>query len=97
MIELDIDHHRLHDILEETYRICQDVLMVDFFVSQEDFIKSIDKYVECNRVSVPVRLPLPSKRYPELEIEVDPRKKSVISRMAERKLRIHLNRFLGVL
>jgi len=94
-IELDIDKNRIRSILSDTYNNCRDVLEVEFNISAEDFVSQIDKFLESNRVvSVPVKLNLPSQKYPELIIEVNIQKKSVIARMLNRKKRILLNRYL---
>lgn len=94
-IELDIDRNRIKDILLETYRICQDVLETELKISSETFVSGIDKFLDSNRIaSVPVKLNLPARRHPELIIEVNFQKKSVIARMLNRKKRILLNRYL---
>jgi len=94
-IKLDIDRDRIKTILQETYNICKDVLEVDFKITADIFVSNIDKYLNSNRVaSVPVSLNLPSQKYPELVIEVNFQKKSIIARMLNRKKRILLNRYL---
>jgi hypothetical protein len=94
-IELDLDRNRIIDILSETYRTCQDVLETKVKISLEDFVSKIDKFLSSNRVaSVPVRINLPAQKYPELIIEVNFQKKSVIARMLNKKKRILLNRYL---
>lgn len=93
-IELDLDRERIKTVLYETYNICKDTLEVEFEISNDDFFNKMKRYLESNRVTTPVLLELPSKEYPELKIEVDPRKKSVIARMRNRKKRILLNRVL---
>lgn len=93
-IELDLDRDRIRSILTETYRISEDMLGVKFDISSEVFVDKINVFLESNRVTTPVQLPLPSRQYPDLKIEVDPRKKSVIARMVNRKKRIFLNRYL---
>ena len=78
----------------EAYGICEDMLEVEFNITVDEFVGKINVFLDSNRVTTPVRLNLPSRRYPELIIEVDPRKKSVIARMANVKKRIFLNRYL---
>jgi hypothetical protein len=80
--------------LLETYNTCKDTLEVDFSITAEEFISKINPYMDSNRVSIPVSIPLPSRRYPELMIEINFRKKSVIARMHNRNTRINLNRYL---
>lgn len=93
-IELDLDRDRIKFVLKEAYRTCQDMLSIDFDMSLDTFVSQINKFLESNRVSLPVSLPLPSKKYPDLHIEIDLRQKSVIARMSNRKKRIYINRFL---
>jgi len=93
-IYLDLDRGRIKDVLEETYRVCCEILKVDFYLTSEEFVSKISPFLDCNRVSTVVPLNLPSHRYPELKIEVNLRKKSVIARMFDPKKRIHLNRIL---
>lgn len=93
-IELDIDRDRIKSILIETYRVCADTLEIEFSITVEEFVSKIKPYLDSNRVTVPVCLNLPSRKYPEMLIEVDIRKKKVIARMADRKKRILLNRYL---
>ena len=96
-IQLDIDRDRIKSILSEAYDHCKTVLNEEFFYTQEEFIAKINPYLDSNRVSVPVILDLPSKNYPELKIEVDLRRRSIIARMANKKKRIFLNRYLTIL
>ena len=93
-IELDLDRDRIKAVLTETYGICEDMLGVQFNITVDNFIEKVDVFLDSNRVSTPFLLNLPSQKYPELKIEVNPRKKSVIARMANRKKRIFLNRYL---
>ena len=96
-IEIDLDRDRIKTILAEAYEHCKTVLNEEFFETQEQFVAKINPYLDSNRVSVTVLLDLPSKNYPELKIEVNLRRKSIIARMANRKKRIYLNRYLTIL
>jgi hypothetical protein len=93
-IQLDLDRNRIRTILGEAYSVCKDTLETEFDISCDEFVSKIDPFLESNRVSTRVRLNLPSYKYPELFIEVDIRKKKLIARMAQDRMRIHLNRFL---
>ena len=93
-ISLDIDKNRIRDVLKETYTICQEILKVDFYVTQDEFVSKIDPFLESNRISTAVSLGLPSHRYPEMLIEVNVRKRGVIARMNDKNKRIYLNRIL---
>ena len=93
-IFLDLDRDRIKSVLRECYVNCKDVLMTDFNITSEQFISKIDPYLNSNRIAIPVTLDLPSRKYPELKIEVNLRRKCVIARMHNREMRIHLNRYL---
>lgn len=94
-IELDLDRNRIKTILLETYRVSKDILETEFNISENDFVSGIYKFLDSNRVAVvPVFLNLPSKKYPELKIEMNFQKKRVIARMLNKKKRILLNRYL---
>ncbi len=93
-IELDLDRDRIKTILSETYKTCVDMLAIEFDITEEAFVSQIDIYLDSNRVSLPVTIVLPSQKYPDLKIEVNLRKKSVIARMGNRKKRVFINRFL---
>ncbi len=93
-IELDLDRDRIKTVLETTYKTCVDMLGIKFNISVEDFVSQVNKYIDSNRVTIPVTIFLPSDKYPDLRIEVNLRKKSVIARMKNRKKRIFINRFL---
>jgi len=93
-IHLDLDRNRIKAVLNETYTVCKDVLGVDFFLTAEEFVGKIDPYLDSNRVSSSVEIRLPSKRYPELKIEVDLRRRGVIARLVNRDTRVLLNRYL---
>ena len=97
-IVFDIDWVRVKDILAESYRGCADILGIDAYnITIEDFVSKINIYMNSNRVSIPVRIPLPSRLYPELHIEVDLRRRKVFARMASRKKQALINHFLKTL
>ena len=93
-IYLDLDRDRIRTVLRETYNACKDILGADLLITIDDFAGKIDPFLDSNRVSTTVILHLPSRRYPELKIELNLRKKSVIARMLNNYKRIELNRFL---
>lgn len=94
-IELDIDRNRIRTILSETYDACKSILEIEFNITKDEFVSKIEKYLSSNRVAaVPVFINLPSRQYPELKIEINIQKKSVIARMLKKKKRILLNRYL---
>jgi hypothetical protein len=96
-IELDLDKNRIRTVLAETYNICKDFLDTEILISGDQFVNQIDPFLNSNRVSIPVQIPLPCKKYPGTLIEVDLRRKKVFARMASSKLQAKLNHFLTVL
>lgn len=93
-IYIDINRPRIKVVLSEAYDSCKDVLGVEFDIDKETFLKSIDPYLDSNRVSIPVQLRLPSSSFPELLIEVNLRKSGVFARLHNRKKQVYLNRYL---
>lgn len=93
-IYLDLDRDRIKHVLLETYKICGEQLETEFNVTSEDFTARINPYLESNRISTPVSINLPSRNYPELRIDVNLRKKSVIARLYNKKRQVLLNRYL---
>lgn len=95
---LDLDRERIRTVVGESYSVCKDLLGVDFEISQEDFVKRIDPYLESNRVTIPVRIELPNRKYPGMSIEVDLRRKKVFARIPSRKRnhpkQVYINRYL---
>ena len=96
-IYLDLNRDRIRSVLSETYRICAEQLNVEFKETLEGFTSRVEPYLESNRVSIPVRIPLPSRSFPELIIEVDLRRQKVFARMGSRKRQARLNHYLKLL
>ena len=93
-IALDINRERIESVLRETYTACSDMLSVLFTHSQDEFIARVMPYLSSNRISTKILLPLPSREYPEMQIELDPRRGKVFARMANSKKQAHLNHYL---
>jgi len=93
-LSIDLDRTRIRDILFESYNICKDVLGVDFDISQDDFVLQVNPYLDSNRITIPFQVKLPSKQFPSMVIEVNPRKKSVFARLSNKDKQILLNRYL---
>lgn len=93
-IVLDLDKTRIKDILEEAYRGCSDLLGTDFDITPEEFSSKIDVFLDSNRVTIPVTLPLPSRKFPDLRIEVDLRRKKVFGRLRSKSKQALVNRYL---
>ena len=96
-IVLDLDRDRIKGILREAYKACKDLLSVEFLVGEDEFVSKVDPYLDSNRVSTDIRIPLPCREHREMLVEIDPRAKKVMVRMVNRKLQARLNNFLGSL
>jgi len=94
-IYLDLDRDRIRTVLKEAYNSCRDMLDgKDFSITVEQFVGSIEPYLSCNRVTIPVTLSLPSKDYRDLKIEVDLRRQKVMAKGPYKKIQATLNYFL---
>lgn len=97
-IDLDLDRDRIRTVLKETYDIGRELLGVDFDIPAEVFVSQIEPYLGSNRVTFPVFLSLPSKRYPDLKIEVNLRGAKVFARIPSHARnhpkQVLLNRYL---
>lgn len=97
-IYIDIDRDRIRSILFEAYDSIGDLLGgVTFNITKEEFLAQIEPFLQSNRVSLPVALPLPSKRYPMLRIEVDLRRCKLFARVHPKSKQAHLNYYLKAL
>jgi len=95
-LTLDLDRDRIHTVLRESYETCRTVLGTSFDVSEDEFVAQVDPYLESNRVTIPVNLPLPCQRHQGMSIEVNLRRAKVICRMSrrDRRWQIELNRYI---
>lgn len=93
-IHLNIDRERIRTIVAEAYRTCAEMLQIEFLITEEEFTSRVDPFLDGNRVSTTFQLPLPSAAYPEMLIEINPRKPSVFARIANRSRQAFVNRFL---
>jgi len=93
-ITLDLDLDRIRTVIREAYKACSEMLQVEFTISEDDFAAKAEPFLISNRVTTVFPLRLPSKKYPELVIDVSPRKKGVFARMINAKKQAYLNHFL---
>lgn len=96
-IVLDLDRERIKTILHEAYTSCRTYLQTDFNITEDQFVDQINVYLDSNRVTIPVSLGLPSKAYPEMQIEVNLRRKKVFVRMRSAKKQAEMNYYLKTL
>jgi hypothetical protein len=96
-IELDLDRDRIKTVLSESYEICKGFLQINFDIEKDQFVSRIDPFLNCNRISIPVQIDLPSKNFPGMKIEVDLRRKKVMVRMFPKSKQAVLNHMLKAL
>lgn len=100
-ILLDINRDRIITVLRESFRICQDILVTSFDITEDQFVSRIQPYLDSNRVSLPVSLDLPCREYPGLKIEVNLRRAKVFARIPSyvrnHPKQVLLNRYLKAL
>ena len=94
---LDLDRDRIKTVLREAYDISKDFLNTDFSITADDFVAKIDPYLDSNRVTIPISLELPSKKFPGMRIELDFRRKKVFARVHPPSKQATLNHMLKVL
>lgn len=91
---LDLDRDRIKTIVLEAYKISQDFLSTQFLITAEDFASRIDPFLDSNRITIPVHLDLPSKKYPGMRLEIDLRRRKVFARLHPPKKQAILNHML---
>lgn len=94
---LDLDRNRIKTVLQETYEICKNFLSTEFLITMDEFTSKINPYLDSNRVTIPVSLDLPSKKFPGMRIDVDIRRKKVFARVHPPSKQATLNHMLKVL
>ncbi len=96
-IVLDLDRDRIKTVLREAYNVSHDFLVTDFFITADQFVDQINPYLNSNRITIPVQLNLPSRKYPGFKIEVDLRRKKVFARLHPPSKQATLNHMLKAL
>jgi len=94
---LDLDRDRIHTILGAAYRTLAETLNPGFMISEDLFVDSVNKYLDSNRVAIPVQLCLPSRKYPDLKIEEDLRRRKLTARMYNAKQPAKINHLIRIL
>lgn len=94
---IDLDRNRIKTVLQETYNISKNFLGTEFLITSDEFVSKINPYLDSNRVTIPVSLDLPSKKFPGMRIDVDIRRKKVFARVHPPSKQATLNHMLKVL
>ena len=94
---LDLDRDRIRTVVREAYKISSDFLVTDFLISADDFVAQLTPYLDSNRVTIPISLDLPSKKYPGMRLDVDFRRRKVFARVHPPSKQATLNHMLKAL
>jgi len=94
---IDLDRDRIRTIVREAYKISSDFLVTEFLISVDDFVDQLAPYLDSNRVTIPISLELPSKKYPGMRMDIDFRRKKVFARVHPPSKQATLNHMLKVL
>ncbi len=90
---LPMDNARLNDVVSLAYDFIVDYCGEVF--KQKDFVLAeLNKVLASGRVSVPIQIPIGTRHAPDLRLEVDLRKKKVISRTCMTKIQQGINKGL---
>lgn len=93
-IVLDLDRDRIRTVILEAYSICRDFLDTEFLITEDQFVSQINPYLDSNRVTTPVQLELPCKKYPGMRLDVDLRRQKVFARLFPKEKQAQLNYML---
>jgi hypothetical protein len=91
---IDLDRDRIRTVVREAYSISKDFLVADFSITADEFVAKLDPYLNSNRVTIPVSLELPSKKYPGMRMDVNFRQKKVFARVHPPSKQATLNHML---
>ena len=94
---IDLDRDRIKTVVREAYKISSDFLVTDFLISVDDFVALLNPYLDSNRVTIPISLELPSKKYPGMRLDVDLRRRKVFARVHPPFKQATLNHMLKAL
>jgi len=91
---IDLDRDRIKTVVREAYNISKDFLVVEFSITSDEFVAQLDPYLDSNRVTIPISLNLPSKKYPGMRMDVDFRQRKVFARVHPPSKQATLNHML---
>jgi len=97
-IELDLNRDRLREIVSEALRMIWEYNVGDEYTrTKEEITDEFEKIISSDRVSVQFYLRVGSKKFPDLTLRVDPRKRKVLC-ISKNKSRIaEINYFMRIL
>lgn len=94
IIEIDLDHQRIKELVSEALRIIYEFIDGEYIYTREDILGKLDRLLSINRISVPFVLSVGSKKIPDLELKVEPRRKRLICKTRFRKKIAAVNQIL---
>jgi hypothetical protein len=94
---IDLDRDRIKTVVREAYNISKEFLVTEFSVTADEFVAKLSPYLDSNRVTIPISLELPSKKYPGMRLDVDFRRRKVFARVHPPSKQATLNHMLKAL
>jgi len=94
IIEMDLDQQRLKELVSEALRIIYEFIEGEYVYTKEDIMGQLERILSTNRVSVPFVLNIGSKKIPDLELKVEPRRKRLLCHTKFRKKIAVVNQIL---
>jgi hypothetical protein len=94
---IDLDRDRIRTVVREAYNISKEFLVTDFSITVDEFVGKLSPYLDSNRVTIPISLELPSKKYPGMRLDIDFRRRKVFARIHPPSKQATLNHMLKAL
>ena len=96
-IQLDIDRDRLREIVEEALRMIYEYVEGGFIYTKEEVLKELELFLESGQISTQFFLRIGSKKIPDMQLRVDPRRRKVLGISKFKKKIAQINYFLRIL
>jgi hypothetical protein len=94
IIEMDLDRQRLIELVSEALRIIYEFIEGEYIFTKDEVLGQLDRILSTNRVSVPFVLNVGSKKIPDLELKVEPRRKRLLCKTSFKKKIAPVNQIL---
>lgn len=96
-IKLDLDRDRIREVVTEALRMMHDHIEGDFLFEDEDVLNQLEKFLKCGVISTMFYLRAPTRRMPDMELRVDPRRRHVLAKSRLKRRAAALNHMLRML
>lgn len=94
IIEMDLDRQRLIELVSEALRIIYEFIEGEYIFTKDEVLGQLNRILSTNRVSVPFVLNVGSKKIPDLELKVEPRRKRLLCKTSFKKKIAPVNQIL---